>query len=270
MPFDSVFGPWWDENKRRTYPMATETERAEKRARLEAVRRQIAHLVAPEKSPPLTLGVPEIEAALKGGLQRGALHEVAAADHRALPAALGFLLALARIAAGTRPLVWPVERHAEFGAPYGPGLKAFGLDPTRILFVRCKRREEALWVMEEALRIGGIGAVAGTRPARMDLTASRRLQLAAEAAATPIFLLRTYKDDAHSAAATRWRVSPARAASDGFGFFAGPRWHVTLERVRGGKTGEWVVEWNHDALCLRIPAGLRGGALPAARARSAA
>ncbi len=196
---------------------------------------------------------------------------MAAADHRASPAAWGFLLALARMAARGRPIVWPLGKRAgEFGAPYGPGLKHFGLDPADIVFLRCRSREDALWAMEESLRIGGIGAVVGQRVAGMDLTASRRLQLAAEQSATPIFLLRTYKDTAHSAGTTRWRVKPHKAASDGFGFLSHPRWHVTLERVRGGRTGDWVVEWNHDALCLRLPARLGGGALPAAGARSAA
>lgn len=246
---------------------------AQRKARLEAARRQIGQLVESSAGPRLPLGCAEIDASLKGGLVAGALHEVAAADHRATPAAWGFLLALVRIAIAARggTVMWPLGRRAgEFGAPYGPGLKHFGLDPESVLFIRCKTREDALWTMEEALRIGGIGAVVGVRAPRMDLTASRRLQLAAEASATPIFLLRTYKDGAASAAATRWRVRPHRAARDGFGFLSAPRWHVALERVRGGRTGEWVVEWNHDALCLRLPAGLRGGALPADGARSAA
>jgi protein ImuA len=175
------------------------------------------------------------------------------------------------MAAGDRVIAWvQVGRHGEFGVPYAPGLKAFGLDPARLLFIRSRTREEALWAMEEALRIGGIGAVVGTRNAKLDLTASRRLQLAAEAAGLPVFLLRTHKDDTHSAGCTRWRVAPHKAAKDGFGFFANPRWHVALERVRGGRTGEWVVEWNHDALCLRLPAGLGRGALSPKRARSAA
>ena len=248
-------------------------DQAERKIRLEAARRQIGRLVEPSAMARLPLGCEAIDGCLKGGLVIGALHEVTAADHRATPAAWGFLLTLAGIATATRggTIVWPLGKRAgEFGAPYGPGLKHLGFDPASILFIRCNTREDVLWAMEEALRIGGIGAVVGTRPKRTDLTASRRLQLAAEASATPIFLLRTYRDDAPSAAATRWRVRPYRAMRDRFGFFSNPRWHVALDRVRGGRTGEWVVEWNHDALCLRLPAGLGSGALPADRARSAA
>ena len=248
--------------------------KAEHVALLEAGRRQIGQGAGLSRIMRLPLGCADIDANLNGGLVAGALHEVTAADHRAIPAAWGFLLALARIAGAARgggSIVWPVgKRPGDFGVAYGPGLKHFGLDPACILFIRCKTREDMLWVMEEALRIGGIGAVVGERVAPMDLTASRRLQLAAEASTTPIFLLRTHRDDVASAAFTRWRIAPHSASRDRFGFFAAHRWHVTLERVRGGRTGEWVVEWNHDALRLCIPAGLGSGALPAARARCAA
>ena len=54
---------------------------------------------------------------------------------------------------------------------YGPGLARFGIDAERLLVVTVRRPAELLWVMEEGVRGGG--AVA-------DLTASRRLQLAAE------------------------------------------------------------------------------------------
>jgi protein ImuA len=92
----------------------------------------------------------------------------------------------------------------------------------------------------------------------MDLTMSRRLQLAAEETHTPIFLLRSINDGSLSAARTRWRVTPLRAARDRFGLMRHARWHVALERSRGGGAGEWVLEWNYDALCLRLPSLLAG------------
>jgi len=48
-----------------------------------------------ESAPPLTLGIPAIDAALDGGLVRGALHEIAAACEPESAAATGFALALA-------------------------------------------------------------------------------------------------------------------------------------------------------------------------------
>jgi protein ImuA len=186
------------------------------------------------------------------------LHEVTAADHRSIPAALGFLLALTAVIKQARgALLWPTAKQANiFGLPYAPGLKFFGLEPARFVFVRCAKACDCLWVMEEGLRLGGIAAVIGARAKTMDLTASRRLQLAAEQANTPVFLLRNYNDHAPSAAVTRWRVCPAPSARDQFGFTKNARFRVALDYARGGKTGEWAMEWDHDALSLRLSSAL--------------
>jgi protein ImuA len=55
---------------------------------------------------------------------------------------------------------------------------------------------------------------------------------------------------------TRWRVSPAPSARDQFDFTKNARFHVALEYARGGKTGEWALEWDHDALLLRFSSAL--------------
>ena len=253
--------------------MVKKRTKAGRAALIASLRRQTGSEAEPTTSSRLRLGCKAVDDCLKSGLAVGALHEVEAADHRANPAALGFLLVLAHLAGAARcgPLIWPIERkQAAFGRPYGPGLKHFGLDPGRIVFLRCQHGTDALWAMEEGLRIGGIAAVVGTRPMHMDLTASRRLQLAAEATATPVFLLRTHEDQAASVAVTRWRVAPYSAVRDRHGFFSAPRWQVALDRVRGGRTGDWIMEWDHEALCLRLPAGLGSGALQESDSRSAA
>jgi len=224
-------------------------------AHIEKLRRQVARAAKlparVEETAPL--GIADIDACLHGGLMRGALHEVAAGDHRSVPAALGFLLALTHVQHARGALLWPFAKNANpFGAPYPPGLRFFGIDPARILFVRCATDRDRLWTMEEGLRLGGVAAVIGTRAKAMDLTASRRLQLAAEQAATPVFLLRNYNDNAPSAAVTRWRIRPAPSPRDSFGFFAHARWQVALDYSRGGKVGEWEVEWIHDAVSLRL------------------
>jgi hypothetical protein len=70
-----------------------------------------------------------------------------------------------------------------------PALEARGIDPARILLVRCDARSEALWAAEQALRSGSCSTVllwfqdggrAGTRR-RHGFRELRRLQLAAEA-----------------------------------------------------------------------------------------
>jgi protein ImuA len=227
---------------------------------LTKLRRLMAGL-APAPGPKQPLGIAEIDAKLPGGgLAIAALHEIAPADFRSIPAAWGFLLAVTRSLAAARPgaLFWPLlpQQGRSFGLPYGAGLKSFGHDPGRFLFARCAKREDALWAMEEALHLGGLGAVIGQRPLNLTLTSSRRLQLAAEASATPILLLRCPRDDTISAARSIWRVASLPAARDRFGLMTCPRWHVALTRTRGGGVGEWMVEWDHDALCLRLASAM--------------
>ena len=202
-------------------------------------------------------GIVEIDARLCGGLALGALHEIAAADFRAVPAAWGYLLALMACVDRKGVVVWPLVPGGAFGVPYARGLKSFGLDPRDFLMVRCRHERDAAWTMEEALR-AGVGAVVGARTRGMDLTASRRLQLAAQHSGTPIFLLRGHDDRQQSAAVSRWRVSAMRGARDRFGLFGEPRWRVTLDYAKGGRTGEWVVEWDYETLRLRLPAVLAG------------
>jgi protein ImuA len=224
--------------------------------RLACLRKVIGHSLQVEERVPS--GLPGIDALLPGGgLALAALHEVAPADFRGIPAAWGFLLALARTVAKGRtgPFFWPLlesDKH-EFGVPYGAGLGRFGFDPQNCLFARCATPADALWAMEEALRLGGPAGVIGRRPGRMSLTQSRRLQLAAEKTGTPIFLLRAPSDAMVSAARSLWRIQPVPSARDRFGLMTYPRWHIVLERAQGGGMGEWVVEWDHDTLCLRLP-----------------
>jgi protein ImuA len=231
-----------------------------RKERLETLRRQIAKAARfsarIDKAAPF--GIEEIDSSLGGGVALGALHEIASADHRSSPSALGFLLALTNIVRRSKgALLWPLVKNARaFGSPYAPGLKFFGLNPDRVVFVRCTKDRDSLWAMEEGLRLGGIAAVIGARARSMDLTASRRLQLAAEQANTPVLLLRSYNDHAQSAAVTRWRVSPAPSSHDEFDFYKNARFRIALEYARGGKTGEWVLEWDHDALLLRLSSAL--------------
>ena len=122
-----------------------------------------------------------------GGLCAEALHDIVPAAPWDGAAACGFALALAlRFCGDDRPLVWIIEDFAaaETGAPYGPGLAAFGLDPARLVLVRAARGPQMLWAMEEALKCAALGAVIGelwSGPRHYSLTASRRLALAAKA-----------------------------------------------------------------------------------------
>jgi protein ImuA len=201
-------------------------------------------------TPLVTLGVPALDRHLPGGgLPRGALHELAGAegDREQGAAAAGFAaLWLARLQAAG-PLLW-IARAASLDAIdlHPHGLTALRLDPNQLILVAAKRDDEALWAMEEGLKAKALGAVVGEIES-LDLTASRRLQLAAEAGGVTAFVLRRWRlpDRAARAAAqpiaavTRWRIASVPAQGP-----AGVdlRWRIDLTRCRGGKPGGWILE----------------------------
>jgi protein ImuA len=146
------------------------------------------------------------------------------------------------------------------GRLHGHGLNTLGLDPTRVILVETAHRRDTLWAMEEALRSRVPLAVAGLID-KLDLKLSQRLQLAAVDAGLPLLLLRPAPSLESSAAATRWRIGAAKAARDRFGLFARARWHLTLERCRNGRPGEWMVEYDHVAHRFSLAAALADPAL---------
>jgi protein ImuA len=185
---------------------------------------------------PLSLGVPVIDAALGGGLAHGALHEIAAAGEAHVAAAAGFALGLAP--SGAR-LVWITEDMAlaESGAPYGPGLDAFGLRPERLLTVAAAYTRDLLWAMEEALRCRAVATVIGElRHGELDAIAVRRLSLAAGQNGALALVLRASPPHDASTAATRWIVSAAPYES----------FTVRLTRNRRGPLGAWTLQWSND------------------------
>jgi protein ImuA len=191
-----------------------------------------------------------IDAALPGGggLSRAAVHEVLAAEPGA---AAGFCALLLARAGGTvlwiaaEPDAWP------------PGLARFGLSPADLVLVQAPRPVDGLWAMEEALRCPGVaGALLVLKG--LDLTAARRLQLAAEAGGALGLLLRPDEEDSAggaSAALTRWRVGALPGTGGGGAGkhdLGDPRWQLDLLRCRGGKPGRWQVVWRSAAERLEL------------------
>lgn len=224
---------------------------------LAALRRRVCEI---ERSSPrtegtaarLALGRP-LDEALGGGLPRGALHEVFSTDRGVHASALGFVLALA--AGSGRAVLWVRQDLAalEGGEIYGPGCAAFGLDPARLILVAARDAAGVLGAAEEAVRHPGLGLVVAEPwgvPPVLDLTATRRLALRAEASGVPVVLLRPSAQPAPSAATTRWlaAASPSRPAAEAPAFCLGPpAFALELARNRGGPTGRWIVEWNAHA-----------------------
>ena len=174
------------------------------------------------------------------GLARAALHEVLATEP-------GCGAAFAAMALGRTQgsVLWIGSARAEWQA-WPPGLAAWGLTPDRLVLLRAESWKDALWAMEESLRCPAVGGTllvpamgaSWEQRAPLDLTATRRLQLAAEAGGGLGLLLRADAPDAmtQTAAHTRWRVSPAEGDE--------PHWRLELLRMRGGRPREAVrVAW---------------------------
>ena len=195
-------------------------------------------------------GIAAIDRALPGGgLARGAVHEILGAggeeEDGALAGAFAALL-LGRLAAAGGTVLWCLARRDL----YGPGLMALGLDPACLVLARAPRDDLVLWAIEEGLRTADLAAVVG-EIGRLDMAASRRLQLAAERSGVPLLLLRRWRHaeaaarerGRPSAAATRWRILslPSRPPPGEPGI-GRPCWRVELLRCRGGAPALWQVE----------------------------
>lgn len=212
-----------------------------------------------------TPGVPPLDAALPaGGLAVDGLHEAAGAEHGDGPAAGAFLAALLRRLdrRDGRETVLVCQSRAgarRFGRLHGPGWRALGLDPGRLLLAAVRRDEDVLWAMEEGLRCGALAAVVAEAD-MAGFTATRRLSLAAREGLTPGLLLRHDGLAPASAALSRWRVAPLEGAPDPFDARApgAPRWRLELVRCRGGRPATCDVEWGRETGDLRVAAPLAG------------
>jgi protein ImuA len=98
-----------------------------------------------------------------------------------------------------------------------------------------------------------------------DLTAGRRLSLAAEKSGVPALLLRGQPAPTQSVCTTRWRVaSAATHSTPGLNDVGAPRWRIELRRNRFGvpsvtETPNWLLEWNDETHCLSVvPQALHG------------
>jgi protein ImuA len=163
-----------------------------------------------------------------------------------------------KTAARSRPLlllVLPTYGLRDYGRPHGHGLNALGLPPHRLILAETAHRKDTLWAMEEALHSRAVVAVAGCID-QLDLKTSQRLQLAATDCGLPLFLLRPAELLESSAAATRWRIGAVPAGRDRFGLITRAPWRLSLERCRNGRTGEWMVDYDHVAHRFSLAATL--------------
>jgi len=254
-----------------TYDRATSRSgMADLRARIARIERGEQGITADAPAlPVLRLGIAALDTHLpEGGLAEGALHEVTIPAPADTAAATGFCLALLSKLLRARKGMALWCRHGgmlDAGELYPPGLIQRGIPPDRLVVLNLNRDDDVLWAMEEALRSGGPAAVLG-EVARADLTATRRLQLAANETDLPALMLRPgWREAGNSAAATRWHITTEQSRPRGLAKELNepgdPRWRAELFRCRGGAPGAWRMEWRNETgdLALAAPAGDRPG-----------
>jgi protein ImuA len=193
-------------------------------------------------------------------LAAAGLHEIKPAAYRDEPAALAFVLAFIGDRLVRRenasPLLWCLTERAarEWGAPYGPGLISFGLDPALFLIVQARNALDAAWALEEGLKARAFTAALGQIEVKAPLIA-RRLGLAAQASRTPCLLLSGHQGGGLPGTLTRWRVAAKQSSGAAFDASApgAPSWHLTLERCRGlPPVRSWTVEFRDVAYGFRL------------------
>ncbi len=226
--------------------------------RLAAVIQRVeARAESAREAPRLALGWDGPDAAVVGGLRRGAVHEwLSGQDARERAgwwaAPLGVLTHAAARAvraddAGRRA-VW-IGRRAW---PHALGIR----DPAlleRSVFVEAGDDARRLWAIDLALRCAGVAVVIADGSG-LGMSESRRLQLAAGAGGGVCLLARPWWERREiSAAWTRWRVTPS--PSDG----SDPRWTVELLRCKGVRPASedarrWAVRREHETGDVRVVA----------------
>jgi protein ImuA len=223
----------------------------------------------PAEGALFALGAAALDAQLGGGLPKGRLHELfaAEADDRGALAGVALMLAMR---AGDGPLLWLRQDRAvkAAGALYGPGLADLGFDPARLIEVVAPDEAALLRAAGDAVRCPQLAMllIEPWKAAReLDLTASRRLAVAAEKSGVTVLLLRAEAEPGPSAAYSRWRVRSGASAALEAEAPGHPAVGIELLRHRGGLEGlsAWL-EWNRDEYSFR-DAPLSGAAfsLPA-------
>ncbi|MCA3555930.1 hypothetical protein [Aestuariivirga sp.] len=207
------------------------------------------------RAAPWLTGLPELDRHLPAqGLRRAGLHDVSPRAYGDQPAAMGFALALAlrrlNDMGERRPLLWCrlAAHEREHGRLYGHGLERLGLPRHRFVTITLRKPASLLWTMEEALKSGAVAAVLGdAEAAHADLTATRRLSLAAAAGKCAAILTFARPDCAATASHTRWTAAavPSLSPAHDAGAPGAPCWSVELTRARGGRPGAWTLEWHH-------------------------
>ncbi|WP_207425181.1 ImuA family protein [Pedobacter sp. SYSU D00535] len=227
-------------------------QRNSKKEIISKLQQEILHLEGFKPAPAgvnSVAGLGPVESAFPNKVfPTGALHEFLNLIPEQSAASGGFIAGLLKTLMQQGSLcIWISSRRVLFP----PALKAFGVEPDRIIFVDLAADRDVLWAMEEALKCEGLSAVIG-EVRELTFTQSRRLQLAIEKSQVTGFVLRSDERKlGANACVARWKISPISSVLEegmpGVGF---PRWNVELLKVRNGNPGIWQIEWSPEGFKL--------------------
>ena len=230
-------------------------------AQMDALREQIRRIEAGDRvfRGFLPFGVSEIDDRLPGGgLALGALHEVAGGASGAIHGAAAALFTAGVLARTHGQILWCVSRRDLFA----PALAQAGLHPDRVIYAEAGSDTAILACFEEGLRHGGLAGVVA-EVAKLGMTPSRRLQLAAEATGTVGIAIRRWRRQTEAAdfgqptaSTTRWRVTALPASPLPVPGVGRPRWQVELIRARAGESADFEVEACDEEGRISVPAKL--------------
>jgi protein ImuA len=175
----------------------------------------------------------------QGGLPAGCVHEVKGTS---LAAAIAFSAVLAQRVAGEAGRILYISPDRLL---HPIGLLPYGVNLHRLMYVSPKRPQDLAWAVLEALRCPHVSAVIAVLSG-LDLTESRRLQLAAETSKATGFLLGHIASAPIASAITRWKVSSVRGNPGQR--FDEPLWALDLTYCRNGRPGKWIVQWRGQQL----------------------
>lgn len=210
----------------------------------------------------LAFGDARIDGALPGGgLPLGRWHEAVGegVEIETAAAAGAFVTVVATPLAARGAVVWVMRRDDL----HAPGLASLNFPAAQLIQVCVRDEAQALAALEDALGTAGVAAAVG-EAGEVGLTAGRRLQLACEKHGATGFIIRrrpfggtAKRGGGGSAAATRWSVAaaPSRPAPGEPGL-GEPCWRVELQRCRGGRPGQWLMEKSDGPYPLRVVAEL--------------
>jgi len=219
---------------------------------IEQLQKQILSLQQhhqPTDKTPTNMGLGAIESAFADNVfPKAAVHELlsfSSEDAACTSAFMSVIISQLMQQGGFCLWISTVPRRSVFP----PALKTFGIEPDRVLFIDMPKEKDTLWALEESLKCAALTAVVG-EISELSFNDSRRLQLAVERSRVTGFIHRFRPKNQNAVACvSRWKITHLASSMPdqlpGLGF---PEWNVELLKARGGKPGQWQVQYSPGGL----------------------